>query len=168
MEAPYRHRPDRERGFVGFVVGEVAYAVPIGNVREIVNPSPLTELPHAPPAVSGVLDHRGEVVPIIDLRARFGLAPSPASRRTKWILIEVEGRSVGLTVDRVSGVFGVSDELRPPPALGAGDDSRGIVGVVPHQGTLVFVLDVGRFDVLTLSLRPGAFPALQGRPEGAP
>jgi purine-binding chemotaxis protein CheW len=147
------------------VVGEVSYAVPIDHVREIVNPTPLTELPHAPPAVAGVLDHRGEVVPIVDLRARFGLSLGSPSRRTKWILIEVEGRSVGLTVDRVTGVFSVVGELRPPPALGEGDDHRGIVGVAPHAGSLVFVLDVGRFDVLTHSIRPGALLA-RARLEG--
>jgi purine-binding chemotaxis protein CheW len=166
MAAQYRQRPDRQRGFVGFVVGDVSYAVPIGNVREIVNPAPLTELPHAPPAVAGVLDHRGEVVPIVDLRTRFGLPAELGSRRTKWILIEIEGRSVGLTVDRVTGVFGVTGELRPPPALGAGDDARGIVGVAPYDGGLVFVLDVGRFDVLTLSLRPG--PAARTGSEATP
>jgi purine-binding chemotaxis protein CheW len=163
--AQFRQRPDRERGFVGFVVGDVAYAVPIANVREIVNPARLTELPHAPPTVAGVLDHRGEVVPIVDLRARFGLSPSQASRRTKWILIEVEGRSVGLIVDRVSGVFGVAGDLRPLPALGSGDDARGIVGVAPHAGGLVFVLDVARFNVLTLSIRPEALLAAQQRME---
>jgi purine-binding chemotaxis protein CheW len=166
MATQDRHRPDRQRGFVGFVVGDVTYAVSIANVREIVNPSPLTELPHAPPAVAGVLDHRGEVVPIVDLRARFGLSPGAGSRRTKWILIEVEGRSVGLTVDRVTGVFGVSDELRPPPTLGPGDEARGIVGVAPYGGGLVFVLDVGRFDVLTHSLRPDALLALRSRAGG--
>jgi len=163
MATQHRHRPDRQRGFVGFVVGEVAYAVPIGNVREIVNPAPLTELPYAPPSVAGVLDHRGEVVPIVDLRARFGLSPSPASRRTKWILIEVEARSVGLIVDRVTGVFGVSGELRSPPTLGLGDETRGIVGVAPLAGGMVFVLDVGRFDVLTHSLRPAVLLAGQSR-----
>lgn len=168
MAPLHRQRTDRQRGFVGFVVGDVSYAVPIGNVREIVNPSPLTELPHAPPSVAGVLDHRGEVVPIVDLRARFGLSPSAASRRTKWILIEVEGRSVGLTVDRVTGVFGVSGELRPPPVLGPGDEARGVVGVAPLSGGLVFVLDVGRFDVLTQSLRPGALLAARGHLEGEP
>ena len=159
MVAQHRQRPERQRGFVGFVVGDVAYAVPIANVREIVNPAPLTELPHAPPSVAGVLDHRDEVVPIIDLRARFELPPALPSRRTKWILIEVQGRSVGLTADRVTGVFGVTGELRPPPALGPGDESRGVVGVAALDDGLVFVLDVGRFDVLTQSLRPGALLA---------
>lgn len=156
MVAHSRQQPDPQRGYVGFVVGDVAYAVPIANVREIVNPAPLTELPHAPPSVAGVLDHRGEVVPIVDLRARFGLDAAAATRRTKWILIEVERRSIGLIVDRVTGVFGVADALRAPPALGPGDELRGIVGVAPHAGQLVFVLDVGRFDVLTQSLRPPA------------
>src|SRR5215203_1505518 len=85
-------RPDPQRSLVGFIVGDIVYAVPIASVREIVNPVPLAELPHAPKAVAGVADHRGEIVPIIDLRVRFGLPPYSDTRRGKWILIEVEGR----------------------------------------------------------------------------
>jgi hypothetical protein len=68
----------------------------------------------------------------------------------------------------VTGVFGVSGELRPPPVLGPGDEARGVVGVAPLSGGLVFVLDVGRFDVLTQSLRPGALLAARGHLEGEP
>src|SRR3954470_23616145 len=83
-------RPDPQKSLVGFVVGNIAYAVPIASVREIVNPVPLAELPHAPPSIAGVADHRGEIVPIIDLRVRFGLARFNDPRKSKWILIEVE------------------------------------------------------------------------------
>lgn len=148
-----KQRPDPEKSLVGFFVGDVAYAVPISAVREIVNPLVTTELPHAPPSVVGVADHRGEVVPIIDLRARFGLAPAADSGRVKWILVDVEGRTVGIVVDHVTEVFGTGGvELRAPPALGSGDDMRGIAGVATHEGRMTFVLDVGRFSVLTAPL----------------
>lgn len=148
-----RHRPDPEKSLVGFVVGDVEYAVPISEVKEIVNPVALTELPHAPPAVAGVADHRGEVVPVVDLRERFGVAGERDARRSKWILVDVAEHTVGLIVDSVTEVFGTGGaELRPPPKLGSGDDVRGIAGVTTHDGRLTFVLDVARFELLTASL----------------
>ena len=155
-----KQRPDLQKSLVGFVVGDVLYAVSIGSVREIVNPVPLTELPHAPPTVAGVMDHRGEVVPVVDLRVRFGLPPTSDPRRAKWLLIEVEGRSIGLAVDRVTDVFGTAGaDVLPPPTLGHGDDERGIVGVTKHDGALVFVLDVACFDVLTQPLKQSLLAA---------
>lgn len=148
-----RQRPDLQKSLVGFVVGDVLYAVGIGSVREIVNPMPLTELPHAPPMVAGVMDHRGEVVPVVDLRVRFGLPKATDPRRAKLILIDVEGRTIGLAVDRVTDVFGTGGaEIAPAPALGNGDEQRGIVGVTKYDGVLVFVLDVTCFDVITRQL----------------
>jgi purine-binding chemotaxis protein CheW len=145
-----KHRPDPQKSLVGFVVGDVHYAVPISSVREIVNPLELTTLPHSPPAVAGVADHRGSVIPVIDLRARFGLSPNRDERKTKWILVEVERKTVGLIVDGVTEVFGTGGtELKPAPSLGAGDDVRGIVGVTNYDEHLVFVLDVARFEALT-------------------
>ena len=155
-----KQRPDLQKSLVGFVVGDVTYAVSIGSVREIVNPGPLTELPHAPPTGAGVIDHRGEVVPVVDLRVRFGLPPLSDPRRAKWLLIEVEGRSIGLAVDRVTDVFGTGgSEVLPAPALGRGDEERGITGVTKHEGAPVFVLDVACFDVLTEPLRPSLLAA---------
>ncbi len=153
-------RPDPQRYLVGFVVGDIAYAVPIAAVREIVNPVPLAELPHAPAAIAGVADHRGEIVPIIDLRVRFGLSALADPRKSKWILIEVEGRGVGLAVDRVTEVFGKgSSEIKPPPVLGSGDELRGISGVTSNDSALVFVLEVGQFDVLTRRMPEGVLRA---------
>jgi purine-binding chemotaxis protein CheW len=148
-----KHRPDPQKSLVGFVVGDVRYAVPIASVREIVNPLPLTPLPHSPHAIAGVADHRGEVIPVVDLRTRFGLPPATDRRRAKWILVDVENRAVGLAVDGVTEVFGTGGaELKPAPALGGGDDLRGIVGVTTHDEALVFVLDVARFDSLVAPL----------------
>ncbi len=160
MAASKQDRPDSQKSLVGFVVGDIAYAVPIASVREIVNPVPLSELPHAPAAIAGVADHRGEIVPIIDLRMRFGLAPFSDPRKSKWILIEVEGRGVGLAVDRVTEVFGKGGlEIKPPPTLGTGDDLRGIAGVTTHDGSLIFVLEVSQFDVLTRHIPEGSLRA---------
>jgi purine-binding chemotaxis protein CheW len=135
---------------VGFVVGDVEYAVEIARVKEIANPMPLVPLPHAPGAVVGVSDYRGEVVPVVDLRIRFGLAAAPATRRTKWIVVDVTGRLVALVVDAVSEVFGTAGaELRPAPSLGGGEDLRGIAGVSNHGAALIFVLDTSRLRELT-------------------
>lgn len=148
-----KHRPDPQKSLVGFVVGDVHYAVPIASVREIVNPLILTALPHLPAAVAGVADHRGSVIPVIDLRARFGLPPARDDKRTKWILVDVERRTVGLVVDGVTEVFGTGGtDLKPAPSLGTGDDVRGIVGVTNYDEHLVFVLDVVRFEALTAPL----------------
>jgi purine-binding chemotaxis protein CheW len=160
-----KERPDPNKSLVGFVVGDVSYAVPISAVKEIVNPAPLTALPHLSSSVAGVADHRGEVIVVVDLRARFGLGPSPDQSRTKWVLLGVGRRVVGLIVDQVTEVFGTGKEqVRPSPALGGGDDTRGIVGVISHGGSLTFVLDAERLDALTAqvpvalleSMRPGA------------
>jgi len=148
-----RHRTDPQKSLVGFVVGDVRYAVPITCVREILNPVALTPLPHAPAAIPGVADHRGEIIPIVDLRTRFGLPPSTDQRRAKWILVQVEGKTVGLAVDGVTEVFGTGGaELKPAPALGGGEDARGILGVTNHDEALVFVLDVDRFETLVAPL----------------
>lgn len=148
-----KQRPDPQKSLVGFVIGHVSYAVPISAVKEIVTPVALTELPHAPTSVAGVADHRGEVIPIIDLRTRFGLPRSLEPRRNKWILVDVQNKRVGLAVDRVTEVFGTGgQELKAAPALGHGDDMRGILGVTTYEGRLVFVLDIARFESLTTSL----------------
>ncbi|HEY4157483.1 MAG TPA: chemotaxis protein CheW [Polyangiaceae bacterium] len=166
MALTKQERADAQKSLVGFVVGDIAYAVPIAHVREIVNPIPLSQLPHAPAAVAGVADHRGEVVPIVDLRIRFGLPPTRDARKCKWILIEVEGRGVGLIVDRVTGVFGkTGGDIRAAPTLGAGDDVRGISGVTTHDGMLTFVLDTAEFEVLT---RPVPAQLLTGSLGGMP
>lgn len=145
-----RYRHDPLKNLVGFVVGDVEYAVVISVVREIANPLAIVALPHAPAGVCGVADFRGEVVPVVDMRARFGLPPADATRRTKWILVDVGGRTAALVVDEVTDVFGGVD-IKSAPQLG-GDEHRGIVGVTKHQGALVFVLDVRRLRDLTADL----------------
>ncbi len=177
-----RQRHDPTKNLVGFLVGDVAYAVRIEAVREIVNPLDVVELPRAPKSVRGVASFRGEVVPVIDLRVRFGLGPIDVHRRNKWIIIDVTPRArsaahepapvqpagcfVALVVDAVTDVFGTGgEEIRPAPALGAGDDVRGIEGVATNAGGLVFVLDVRAFNALAEAV---ARENPSSRPDRAP
>lgn len=148
-----RHRHDPSKTLVGFTVGGVQYAVAIADVREICNPMDLVALPQSPPAVRGVTDYRGEVIPVIDLRTRFGLPDVEPTRRLKWIVVDVGGTRVALVVDDTFGVFGTAGVgLRPAPPLGEGDNVRGIEGVATHGDDMVFVLDLRGFRELTSRL----------------
>lgn len=136
-------RRDRMKNLVGFLVGEVRYAVDILKVREIINPLQIVTLPQSPPSVLGVADHRGEVVPIVDLRKRFGLPDAAVTRRTKWIIVTLESQSVGFVVDAVTDVFGEGvDARREVPKLSSGDHARGIAAVYAREDGLTFVIDV--------------------------
>jgi len=161
-------RTNRSKNLVGFVVGDVRYAVDILRVREILNPLPVVDIPHAPPAIVGVADHRGEVVPVLDLRARFGLGAATVTRQTKWVIVRAGGRGVALVVDAVTDVFGAGPgEHREVPQLGVGDEARGIEAVYKHSGGLVFVVDIDRVaspaETLDVS---GLHQVVEGAPEG--
>jgi purine-binding chemotaxis protein CheW len=147
-----RHRPDLERSYVGFRLGDAHYAVPIARVREIITPSPTTPLPEMPSAVMGVVEHRGEVVPVVDAGLELGLGPVEQNARQRWVLVAIEKRSVALAVDRVTEVFGTDAPIRPAPKDG---EASTLLGVVQHEGELVFVLDTTRFARLVEEL--GAF-----------
>lgn len=163
-----RRVTDREKNLVGFTLEDVRYAVEIRRVREIVRPLPLIPLPHAPPAILGVADHRGEVIPVLDVRRRLGLAPADRTRRTKWLLVSLASRGVALVVDAVTDVFAASEQdRREVPSTGIGDAARGIAAVFGYRGSLVFVLDVDRIaaaaelmDLPELPAPPEAMRAL--------
>ena len=135
-----------ERTWVGFEVGGVIYAVPIQHVREIIRPLPMQVLPHASETVIGVIDHRGDVVPIVDLRLRFRAKSTTAlPSHTRWVIANWQGRLIGLAVDRVTEVFTLNEaEARPVPDLGYGQEVHGITAAYSYGGRLVFTLDIER------------------------
>jgi purine-binding chemotaxis protein CheW len=147
MEKPNpQRRADPSKSLVGFYVGDVHYALDIARVSGIVNPLAITPLPHTPSEVTGVADHRGEVVPVLDLRVRFELPALEANRSTKWIMVQAGRHLFGLVVDRITEVFGTGDEpLAPAPPVGGKAEVRGIAGVLTHDEILTFVLDTDRF-----------------------
>lgn len=160
-----RRGGDRDKNLVGFLIADVHYAIDIRRVKEIIRPLAVVPLPHPPPAVTGVADHRGEVVPILEVRKRFALPEIPITRRTKWILVTLPGKTVGLVVDAITEVFAAGDEdQRSVPSIGMGDTARGIVAVFGHRGTLVFVLDVDRIGAAAELVDVSGFSGMRGRP----
>lgn len=160
-----RQRNDQAKNLVSFLVGDVRYAVEISRVREIVNPLPIVTLPHAPAEVVGVADHRGDVLPVVDLRVRFDLPNVEVTRRTKWIIVRLTDHfgAVALVVDAVTEVFGASrDDQRSVPDIGSGSSRRGISQVYAYDGGLVFVVDTAAVSSAARELDPKTLPPRLG------
>ena len=124
--------------WVGLEVGGVSYALNIQCVREIIRPLPMQSLPHAAKVVIGVVDHRGDVVPVIDLRVRFGTSERIDLHHTRWVIATRGERLVGLVVDRVTEVFRLNtSDAREVPDLGPQGDRRGVVAAYAHREVIV-------------------------------
>lgn len=138
-------RPSSISTWVGLDVGGVGYALNIQCVREIIRPLPMQSLPHAAKVVIGVVDHRGDVVPVIDLRVRFGTSQRMDLAHTRWVIATRGERLIGLVVDRVTEVFRLNaNDAREVPDLGPNGDRRGVVAAYSYRGKLVFALDIER------------------------
>lgn len=134
---------EEERKLIGCAVGDVLYGVDIMRIREIVNPAPLIEVPASPLYVIGVADHRSAVVPVVDLRLRFGLPTTIPTRRSKWIIVDAFGKDVGLLVDRVTDVLRLRpNQRREVPPLLSDRQSMWIRDVWGTDRQLVFELDL--------------------------
>lgn len=136
------------------------YALPIERVREIVRLRPITPVPRVPDAVRGVISLRGEIVQVVDLRRRLGLAPAAldeAGRRRHRIVVlhGEDGQLAGLLVDRVSEVLRApADALRAPAAR----EADTVVALVPHGDGFVSLFDVERLLEIGRRAEPGAAP----------
>ena len=138
---------------VSFEVGGVLYALDIQSVRGIIKPLPLHRLAHLPDTVVGVADHRGDVVPVVDLRLRFGATGPQDSSAGRWIIVRRASRLVAFVVDRVVEVCDTTKlEPRETPEIGHGDDARGIVAAHANRGRLLFVVDAETLAAAALGL----------------
>jgi purine-binding chemotaxis protein CheW len=135
----------------GFRVGGGAYAIDIMRIKEVIDPRPhaVRRVPHAPAIVEGVIQLRGVVIPVVDLRKRFGVPIDPAvARLEKLIIVSVRGRIVGLRVDGIIGELGVSAEaVRPAPSLlrppgSTGSRGEFFSGVCRRGDEMVFVVNL--------------------------
>lgn len=139
---------DHNGQYLAFLLGEESFGVDILKVQEIRGWEPVRALPESPPYVKGVLDLRGTIVPILDLRIRLG-NPSPSYGPTTVIIIvavnEVEDRRqlVGMVVDAVSGVIdAATEEIKPAPAMAGGVGGRYLLGMVSSAEGMTVLLDV--------------------------
>ncbi|MEW6192920.1 MAG: chemotaxis protein CheW [Bacillota bacterium] len=120
----------QEDKFLTFILGEEEYGIEIRHVTEIIGIQSITEVPDMPAHVKGVINLRGKVVPVMDMRLRFGMPERPYDDRTCIVVINIDGQAVGLVVDRVSEVLDIpKDDIEPPPAVKRGAGSRFIQGM---------------------------------------
>jgi purine-binding chemotaxis protein CheW len=148
-----------DKSLVSFDVGPVRYAVDIARVREVVRSLPVLPVPDARDGLLGVTDYRGQVVPVLDLRDRFGVAKAASEREARWIIVHARECLVALVVDRVTHVIAAAEQrLRDVPEIAQGGRVAPITAAHADRGGLVLLLDVDRLmekEVIErLSMRP--------------
>jgi purine-binding chemotaxis protein CheW len=133
-----------------FFVGAEEYALDIMRIKEIINPVAITRVPRAPDFIEGIIELRGAFLPVVDLRRRFELAVAEVRRETKYIIVALEGRILGLVVDRVAEVKRITiDQISEAPELALGGETRYFNGVVKWDDRIVMLLDLD--EVLSAS-----------------
>lgn len=131
--------------FVVFHVGKELFGIGIELVREIVRVPEITEVPDAPRFLKGVINLRGRILPVIDLRRRFGLPQAELTKSTRVLITENAGTTVGLLVDGVSEIRRTATEaIEAPPDMVAAVGIEYITGVVKMQERLVILLNLDR------------------------
>jgi len=134
-----------EQQLVLFDLGMEHYAIDSMNVREIIRMQTITKIPGTPMSVEGVINLRGKVTPVLDLRKRLGLVAGEESKETRIVVVEVEGQDVGLIVDGVSEVFRIPvSVIEPTSTIVAAEEADYILGVAKLESKLVILLDIGR------------------------
>ena len=145
MEAAQQKQDVELLQLVTFSIGEEEFGVDILKVQEIIRTMEITKVPKAPEFVEGVINLRGKVIPIIDLRKRFGLIAKDHDKNTRIIVIEISNMIVGFVVDSVSEVLRIpANTVEPPPPVVAGLESEYISGVGKLQDRLLILLDLNR------------------------
>jgi purine-binding chemotaxis protein CheW len=137
------------RQHLSFTLAGSDYAVGILQVKEILQYETVTRVPSVPPSVRGVINLRGSVVPVIDLAVKFGLAPTPVTKRTCILIVESslagERAVVGLVADAVREVLELSrDDVEPPPSFGTQVRVDYLVGMAKSGKGFVLLLDLDR------------------------
>lgn len=133
----------QDRQFLTFLLEEQEYGLEIFKIKEIRGYSSITPIPNVPAHVRGVMNLRGTVLPVIDLRMKFRLQPVEYNRFTVIMIASVGDKTVGLLVDAVSDVLMVADDsIRPAPDFGASVETRFIQGVFESRERLVVGLDL--------------------------
>lgn len=133
--------------YLTFALGREGYGIDILRVKEIIGIMPITALPHLPPYMKGVINLRGRVIPIMDLRSKFAMAPQAYTSRTCIVVAEVTKNAarvpVGVVVDEVAEVAHyAAEEIEPPPSMGTGPQH--LLGVAKRNGQVRILLDIDR------------------------
>ena len=129
--------------FVGFRLDQENYAIPITTIQEIIVMKPITRIPQVPASIEGLINLRGSVLPIVNLRRLFGLPPREFDDETRTVIVNVDGRTLGYVVDEVTQVMKIAaDQIQPPPVSVAAVTKRHIAGLARLDDGLLIILDI--------------------------
>jgi len=135
--------------YLTFSLREEEYGIGILKVKEIIGMMPVTFVPRTPAFVKGVINLRGKVIPVIDLRSKFDMESIPYDERTCIIVVEIDGESatvlIGIVVDSVSEVLNIkADEIEAAPTFGTRLDTQYILGMAKTEGGVKILLNIDR------------------------
>jgi purine-binding chemotaxis protein CheW len=151
---------ERAGKYLTFTLSKQEYGVGIRKVREIMGMLPITALPQAPQHIKGVINLRGKVIPIVDLRLKFGIAPTPKTDQECIIVVEIDAMQkdllIGVLVDSVSEVIDIHEtDIEDTPSLGVDVNTNFILGMAKVGKGIKILLDIdfvlGREELNTLS-----------------
>ncbi|HTZ97405.1 MAG TPA: chemotaxis protein CheW [Terriglobales bacterium] len=157
---------NRELHIVGFKIGRETYGVPITSLHEIVRVPEITAVPDAPEYVEGVINLRGKIVSVMDLRKRLGEKQVTPSRRNRILVLEHRGKLNGLIVDSASEVLKIpSSDVEPSPTDLLEGGLKCVTGLGKYKGRLIVLLDMARV-LDSHSLATGTTPGSESAPVG--
>ena len=133
--------------FLTFTLGNEEYGIPIQKVKEIIGIMDITNIPKTPLFIKGVINLRGKIIPVMDLRLKFGLDEKAYNQRTCIIVVEISitenKRMMGIVVDTVSEVVNIQNsEIEPPPQYSAHDDNEFLTGMGKVKGKVILLLEI--------------------------
>ncbi len=149
MDQAVKAMAEREGKYLTFTLAEEEYGIGILKIKEIIGMMPITSVPQTPEFVKGVINLRGKVIPVIDLRLRFGMGEMDYTDRTCIIVVEIDGQAgtvlIGIVVDSVSEVLNVKgDEIEDTPTFGTKLDTEYILGMAKMKGGVKILLHIDR------------------------
>lgn len=136
---------EKEIQVVGFRIGSETYGVRIGAVREIVRVPEITAIPSAPTLIEGVINLRGKIIPVMDLRKRFGQVYTNADKKNRILVVEIDNKLLGLIVNAASEVLKIPPaDIEPPGSVFAEGESGYVTGVGKLKNRLIILLDIAK------------------------
>ena len=164
VETPQERATKRKGGkFLTFFLAQEEYGIEILKVHEIIGMMPITRVPRTPDFILGVINLRGKVIPIVDLRLKFSMAAKDADEETCIIVVRVNGVQMGILVDKVSEVRDIaSGDIEDAPSFGADVQTDYIMGIGKSEGKVKLLLDIDKVlssqEVLDLGAATGGSP----------
>jgi purine-binding chemotaxis protein CheW len=149
MDQAVKASAEKEGKYLTFTLAEEEYGIGILKIKEIIGMIPITSVPQTPEFVKGVVNLRGKVIPVMDLRLRFGMAEIDYTERTCIIVVEIDGQTgtimIGVVVDAVSEVLNIkAEDIEDPPTFGTALNTEYILGMAKMEGGVKILLDIDR------------------------